>query len=1468
MEEIYWTDICGNSSQYSPFWSPSLTVNTSNPDFTQCFQDTVLVWVPCGFLWIYALYYIPSLRKEPVVHKLSHGGKLQMSKLILSILLCLTVLVDFFKTLGDIATNPAPVFYMTPLIYFVSFALSTFLISYEFVKGVASSAILFLFWLLLLITGVITFRSQILQLENVENVSVFRAVTTFVYFTFVLLEFILHIWADKRALPGSLASEYQPLLGAELEKEDILDEKAMCQELTASYVSRMLFWWITRLVIKGYKRPLVFSDLTKLKPSDSCRSIVPSFLRQWNKQVIRNNSSPALQFSISHKIHKATYDNNKTNESYQNAYQEEVPYVKMVNSGRRHKGEPSFTKAMLWSFGGYYAWAGLLKLVYEIVMFVNPVLLSYFISFIESDDPFIWRGYLLAVVMFMTSLLKAFLNQHQYYMSQVVGLRMRTAAITALYRKSLRLSNESRKNSTVGQIVNLMSVDAQKLQEAPFFLHMIWSCPLSIIISVALVWQYLGPATLAGVMVILLMLPVNFYFGNKIRYNQVLQMGKKDIRIKCLNEILNGIKVLKLYGWETSFEEKTTAIRKTELRYMRNASLSLAMCDISYFSVPLLTALTSFATFVLSDPNNVLDPNTAFVSLALFTIMNEHLGFLPYALMFLIQAGIAMRRIGRFMKMSELDLDTVDRRNNGGHPISLENASFAWEEGTPTLKNLNFQLEQGELVAVVGQVGSGKSSLISALLGEMVRTDGYVRIQGSMAYVPQQAWIQNLTLKNNILFGKELNQTFYRRCISCCALEPDLKMLPGGDQIEIGEKGINLSGGQKQRVSMARAVYQDCDVYLLDDPLSAVDSHVGKHLFDKVIGPEGMLQCKTRILCTNSISCLSKVDKIIVLNKGEISEIGTYQELLSHNGGFAEFIKTYLSEQDEQSEDEDEETTEIKNQLRQQILMLSGSIKESEKEVSKGHDTSLKVKRRRFSERSEESEVIHHEVETGEKLIEEEYAAVGRVRWGVIRAYVKAAGKLYTSCLLTCYSGYVVMLILTNIWLNIWTNDAAALNGTQSRELTDLRLGVYGGLGATQMAFVAVEYVAIVLGTLQAARVLHRNFLQRIMKAPMHFFDTTPIGRIINRFSKDMDTCDINIPLTLVWFAGALAFVFTTLVVIIYSTPTFILVAIPLIIIYLIIQTFYLYTARQLQRIDALKRSPIYSHFSETLVGVSSIRAYKQQDRFIRTTDRMVDDNQIAYYPNIVSNRWLGICLEVLGSSVILFAAIFALIARESEGGISGGEVGLSVSFSLQMTEQLNFVVKTMCDFEMQIVSIERIKEYSEVEIEVGWILEVFIGQDPVLFSGSLRMNLDPFDQYSDNDIWNALEHSHLNGFVRSLPEGLQYECNEGGENLSVGQRQLVCLARALLRKTKILVLDEATAAVDMETDDLIQTTVRNEFKDSTILTIAHRLNTIMDYTRVLVLDHGEIKEFDSPTDLLANKRSIFFGMAKDAGLV
>ncbi|GCC18894.1 hypothetical protein chiPu_0018109 [Chiloscyllium punctatum] len=1466
--------LCGSESgRPARLWDHNVTINTNNPDLTTCFQKTILVWVPCVYLWVIFPLYFLYLRQ-------SNRGYIRVTllnriKTILGLLLWIVCWLDLFCSFAELVNNrpKAAAYFISPLLLGVTMLLATFLIQYERLRGMQSSGVLFLFWLITLICAVIPFRSKILVTFNEGKViDVFRFTTFYIYFALVLIQFFLCCF-----------SEPPPYFAAASSNEN------RCPEESAGFLSRLTFWWFTRMAIQGYKHPLEDKDLWSLNKEDRSDVVVPKLLNEWEKQKLKVKRNQEAAYT-------------KCPPAY-NVTDQEPHEAEVLFPSKRDQKKPSFLIALCRTFAPYFLLGSALKLCQDLLSFVNPQLLNMLISFIKSRESRIWWGYSISFLMFFSAALQTIILHQHFQYCFVTGMRLRTAIVGAIYRKSLVITNSAKRSSTVGEIVNLMSVDAQRFMDLTGFLNMLWSAPLQICLALYFLWQYLGPSVLAGVAVMILLIPFNAVIAMKSRSFQVQQMQHKDARIKLMNEILNGIKVLKLYAWEASFEQKVLAIRQKELSILKKAAYLNALSTFTWTTAPFIVALTTFAVYVTVDENNVLDAQKAFVSLSLFNILRFPLNMLPQVISGVVQATVSLKRLQNFLSHDELDPTNVERQ----------------------------KIATGSLVAVVGHVGCGKSSLISALLGEMEKLEGSVAIHGSVAYVPQQAWIRNASLKDNIIFGELLSEQKYQQVLEACALITDLNVLPGGDQTEIGEKGINLSGGQKQRVSLARAVYSDMDVYLLDDPLSAVDAHVAKHIFDKVIGPEGVLKGKTRVLVTHGISFLPQVDQIVVLVNGRISEMGSYQELQNQNGAFAEFLRNYAQRDDlEEDEptvlDEEEEflgedtlsnhidlgdneppAAEARKQFMRQISVIS----------SDGEASTWKSTRRRLSEKKKVADTVPQPKNEPKDLIQAETAETGRVKLIVFWQYLKAVGPFISVVICFLYCCQNAAAIGANFWLSDWTNDPA-FNRTQHR--TYMRVGVYAALGFTQGILVLISSFTLALGGLAAARQLHTQLLDNKLHTPQAFFDTTPIGRIINRFGKDINVIDEVIPLTFQMFLATFFVSLSTMIVVVASTPWFTLLIVPLAFVYFFVQRFYVATSRQLKRLESVSRSPIYSHFSETITGSSVIRAYGRQNSFILMNDNKVDANQKSYYPGIVSNRWLGIRIEFIGNCIVLFAALFAVIGRAH---LNPGIVGLSVSYALQAPwviegnrppeswpqagnvefkgysvryrkgldlvlkdlhlsvhggEKVGIVGRTGAGKSSMTLCLFRIIEAAQGEIVIDGIKIADIGlhdlrskltiipQDPVLFSGSLRMNLDPFNQYSEEEIWKALELSHLKQYVSSLPAKLEHECSEGGENLSVGQRQLVCLARALLRKTRILILDEATAAVDLETDDLIQSTIRTQFENCTVLTIAHRLNTIMDYTRVLVLEKGRIAEFDTPSKLIAEK-GIFYNMAKDAGL-
>uniref|UniRef100_A0A8C2CX28 ABC-type glutathione-S-conjugate transporter n=1 Tax=Cyprinus carpio TaxID=7962 RepID=A0A8C2CX28_CYPCA len=1471
--------LCGNLT----FWDSNLTKHTDLPDLPACFQLSVLPWSPCIYLWLTSPFYILYLKRN-------NRGYIMMSilnriKTVLGLILWIVCWTDLFSSFHEMSQNQSkpPIYFVTPLIVGMTMLLATFLIQYERLKGVQSSGVLFIFWTISVLCAIVPFRSKIMYQNGVEDK--LRFTTFYIYFGLTLIQLILSCFNEKPPLFSSV----------------VTDPNA-CPEITAGFLSKMTFWWFTSMAIKGYKSPLENKDLWSLNKQDSSELVVPNLLNEWEVE----KSKPSVKEQAA--FRKAGPDAEPNHVSV-SPEEEEV-----LLSKRKEVRQPSFLRALLRAFGPYFLIGSAFKLLQDLITFVNPQLLRMLIDFTKQSNAPLWWGYSLAFMMFGTSLLQTLILHQHFQYCFVTGMRLRSGIIGAIYRKSLVITNEAKRSSTVGEVVNLMSVDAQRFMDLTTFLNMLWSAPLQIILALFFLWRNLGPSVLAGVAVMVLLIPFNAFIAMKTRTYQVEQMKHKDDRIKLMNEILNGIKVLKLYAWEVSFKEKILQIRQKELTVLRKTAYLSALSTMAWTSAPFMVALTTFAVYVTVDESNVLDAEKAFVSLSLFNILRFPLNMLPQVISSIVQASVSLKRIQDFLSHDELDPESVDRRNNAsGNGADIVNGTFSWaKQDQATLDNINVMVPQGSLLAVVGHVGCGKTSLVSALLGEMEKQEGQISIRGSVAYVPQQAWIQNATLRDNILFGRPYVEQKYRCVLEACALTPDLEVLPGGDQTEIGEKGINLSGGQRQRVSLARALYSDADVYLLDDPLSAVDAHVAKHIFDKVIGPEGALKGKTRILVTHGISFLPQVDNILVMVDGRVSEMGSYQDLLKQNGAFAEFLRNYSLED---IIEDDELGCPISLRLSS-VCCRQMSIMSNDLENPK------KMSRRR---RCRCYALVLTPLECF--LVMSCVLCVLQVKFKVYWEYAKAVGPFLSLFICFLYGCQSASAIGANFWLSEWTNDAQH-NRTQDQ--VSMRVGVYAALGISQGVLVMFSSFTLALGKIQAARKLHQTLLDNKFHTPQSFFDTTPIGRIINRFSKDIYVIDEVLPSTILMFLGTFFASVSTMIVIICSTPIFALVIGPLALIYVFVQRFYVATSRQLKRLESVSRSPIYSHFSETITGTSVIRAYGRNAAFVLMSDMKVDENQKSYYPGIVSNRWLGVRIEFIGNCIVLFAALFAVIGKDK---LSPGLVGLSVSYALQVTMSLNWMVRMTSDLESNIVAVERVKEYSETQTEAPWIVKdkqpppdwppkgdvEFVdysvryreGLDLVLRNISLKvkggekigivgrtgagkssMTLCLFrlleaadgeiviDEVKISEIGlhdlrsklTIIPQVALLAFswallvVKHLVQAKKRVMNPVLLCVSVGQRQLVCLARALLRKTRILVLDEATAAVDLETDDLIQSTIRTQFEDCTVFTIAHRLNTIMDYTRVLVLDKGQIAEFDTPTNLIAQK-GIFYGMAKDAGL-
>ncbi|KAH8093747.1 metal resistance protein YCF1 [Cristinia sonorae] len=1240
--------------------------------------------------------------------------------------------------------------------------------------------------------------------------------------------------------------------------------------------------------------------------------------------------------------------------------------VKLRESMKKHK---SLWVALFTAYGGPYVFAGVLKLVQDSLAFLQPQLLRWLLSYISSyqearlngsllnSGPSKLEGFAVAVLMFVASVTQTVIL-HQYFQRCFeTGMRVRAGLVTTIYQKALVLSADGR-GSASGDIVNLMSVDASRMQDLCTYGLIAFSGPFQITLAFVSLYDILGWPAFVGVAIMIFSIPLNTLIARVLKRMQEKQMKNRDERTRLMSELLTNIKSIKLYAWENAFIRKILSVRNDkEVRMLRKLGIATSLNGSLWTGIPLLVAFSSFATAALTS-DTPLTSDRIFPAISLFMLLQFPLAMFSQVTSNVIEAMVSVKRLSSFLQADELQADAREvvtrsrRLEEGDEVLSITDGEFFWsKDGThPTLEGINLTVKKGELVGVLGRVGAGKTSLMSAIIGEMRRTEGEVKLSGCMSYAPQTPWIMSATVRDNILFSHEFDEPFYNMVLDACALRPDLTLMPQGDMTEVGEKGITLSGGQRARIALARAVYARADLVILDDVLAAVDSHVARHVFDHVIGPNGILATKARILVTNSISFIKQFDQVVYLRRGLIIESGSYSSLI--NNEQSELYKLVKGHGNLNSSGMSTPFTGGASSTPSSETAVNSSIVLTEEKLD---SVTEKLQRKTSFRKAVLSDTLPVRGSQSDGLTKE-HTEQGRVKKDVYFSYIEAASKFGSAM-------FVIATVLTQLG-SLAGNNMLRAWGEHNRETGDnsnvgrylLGYGLFS-LGSTLTGALS-SFILWVYCSIRSSKHLHDSMLYGVMRAPMSFFEQTPTGRILNLFSRDIYVVDFVLARVIQNVIRTLCTTGVILWVIGFSFPLF-LVAVPFLgYFYIRVMIYYLSTSRELKRLDAVSRSPIFAWFSESLNGLSTIRAFNQQPVFAANIARRVDRNQICYVPSISVNRWLAVRLELVGATIIFVAANLALSALVTTG-VDAGLVGFVLSYALNATGALNWLVRSLSEVEQNVVSVERILHYKNLEPEAPaelsdvlpeeWpskgevefknystryrpeldlvlknislnirhkekigicgrtgsgksslLLSLFriiepasgtiyidgvditkiglhdlrsaisiVPQSPDLFEGSIRENIDPTGSHEDAEIWVALEQSHLKQFIESLPGGLDAPVKEGGSSLSAGQRQLLCFARALLRKSKILVLDEATSAVDLETDRAIQTIIRGpQFEDVTMFTIAHRLNTILESDRVLVLDAGEVAEFDSPKNLLVKSDSAFYSLANEAGLV
>uniref|UniRef100_A0A671WZY1 ATP-binding cassette, sub-family C (CFTR/MRP), member 8 n=1 Tax=Sparus aurata TaxID=8175 RepID=A0A671WZY1_SPAAU len=1189
------------------------------------------------------------------------------------------------------------------------------------------------------------------------------------------------------------------------------------------------------------------------------------------------------------------------------------------------------------------------------------------IYFISSKE-FLENAYVLAVLLFLALLLQRTFLQASYYVAIETGINLRGAIQTKIYNKIMRLctSNMSMGELTVAQICNLVAIDTNQLMWFFFLLPNLWAMPVQIIVGVILLYYLLGISALIGATVIAVLAPVQYFVATKLSQTQKSTLEYSSERLKKTNELLRGIKLLKLYAWEHIFCDSVEETRGKELTSLQAFALYTSISIFMNAAIPIAAVLTTFVVHVHISEDADLSPAVAFASLSLFHILVTPLFLLSSVVRSTVKALVSVQKLSEFFSSDEIGDEQEPRamltsgssnhnQNRYQAVVSsgINSGYFTWTDGPPTLSNVDIRIPFGKLTMIVGQVGCGKSSLLLAALGEMQRVSGTVtwnrRVtsflslqgenstvlkRGAVAYASQKPWLLNATVVENITFEMPMIKSRYKAVIEACSLQPDIDILPQGDQTEIGERGIILSGGQKQRISVARSLYQQTNLVFLDDPFSALDIHLSDHLMQDGILKLLREEKRTVVLVTHKLQYLPHADWIIAMKDGTIQTEGTLKDIQNCEPELFEQWKILMHRQDQDFEKAASMTDLERKNLRR--AMYSREAVRTEED--------------------EEEESLESDDDDNMSQVMRQRATIP---WRSCGTYLSSAGVLLLSLLLLSQLLKHSLMVAIDYWLAHWTSQVieAKINAT-ARNCTVAQacgfshswyLSIFSVLCCLGIILCLATSVAVEWTGLKVAKELHQQLLHKIVLAPMRLFETTPLGSILNRFSTDTNTIDQHVPTTLECLSRSTLLCVSALGVISYVTPVFLIALLPLAVTCYFIQKYFRMASRDLQQLEDSTQLPLLSHFSETVEGLTTIRALRYEPRFRQRLLQYTDANNIASLFLTAANRWLEVRMEYIGACVVLVAAV-ASITNCLYNHLSTGLVGLGLTYALMVSNYMNWMVRNLADMEVQLGSVKRINGLLKTEPENyeglltvtqvpdGWprqgeikiqnlsvrydttlkpvlknvnahinpgqkvgicgrtgsgkssfslaffrMVDMFEGrividdidiaklplqtlrsrlsiilQDPILFSGTIRFNLDPEMKATDEMLWEALDIAQLKPVVKSLPGGLDAAVTEGGENFSQGQRQLFCLARAFVRKSSILIMDEATASIDMATESILQKVVMTAFADRTVVTIAHRVHTILNADLVIVMKRGIILEYDRPEALLEKEDSVF----------
>ncbi|XP_054796177.1 ABC transporter C family member 3-like isoform X3 [Prosopis cineraria] len=1259
-------------------------------------------------------------------------------------------------------------------------------------------------------------------------------------------------------------------------------EETVTPYSNAGVFSILSFSWVGPLIAAGRKKTLNLEDVPQLATCDSVVGAFPAF---------------------------------------RNKLEDELGTLKRVTTIKLVKS------LILSSWEGILATA-IVALLNTLTSYVGPYLIDTFVQYLNGKQTFKDEGYVLVAVFLAAKLIECLSHRQWFFRLKRVGIKIRALLVTIVYSKELTLSGQSKQGHTTGEIINFMTVDAERVGDFAWNMHDPWIVILQVALAMFILYRNLGMASIAAFIATVVVMFTNVPFASLQETYEDKLMESKDKRMKATSEILRNMRILKLQGWEMKFLSKVIELRNTEQSWLRKDVYTSAMITFVLWGAPAFVSVVTFCTCILM--GIPLESGKILSAIATFRMLQEPVYRLPETISMIAQTKVSLERIASFLRLEELQCNVIEKIPKGRSNIAVEvaNGNFSWDFSSPTttLKSINLTILQGMRVAVCGTVGSGKSSLISCILGEVPKISGNLRVCGTKAFVAQSPWIQSRKIEENILFGKEMDRERYEKVLEACSLKKDLEILPFGDQTIIGERGINLSGGQKQRIQIARALYQEADIYLFDDPFSAVDAHTGSHLFKECL--LGLLSSKTIIYITHQVEFLPPADLILVMKDGEITQCGKYNDLLDSGTDFMELVGAHrkaLSALD--SFDGGEASDKLCARSRE--VNISNAKVTNEKKEDKDRQIGK----------------TNGVVEPKGQLIQEEEREKGRVGLSVYWKYITTAygGALVPFILLA-----QILFQLLQIGSNYWMAWATPISSNVIAPAgTFMLMIVYVALAIGSSFCILSRTMLLSTAGYKTATLLFNKMHNCIFRAPMSFFDATPSGRIISRASTDQSVLDTNIP----YKCGSFAFSSIQLlgIILVMSQVAWqvSIIFIPVISMSIWCQQYYLPTSRELSRILGLCKAPIIQHFSETISGATTIRSFDQESRFQETNMKLVDEYSRLNFNIAGTMEWLVFRLDMLSSITFAFFLIFLIFM--SKGVVDPGIAGLAVTYGLNLNLLQAWMMVDLSKMENKIISVERVLQYTCIPSEPPLVIEEnrpylswpshgevdiidlqvryaphlplvlhsitckfhggmktgivgrtgsgkttliqtlfriieptagkividginissiglhdlrsrlsIIPQDPTMFEGTVRSNLDPLEEYTDEQIWEALDKCQLGDEVRKKEGKLDSAVNENGENWSMGQRQLVCLGRVLLKRSKVLVLDEATASVDTATDNLIQQTLRQHFSDCTVITIAHRITSILDSDMVLLLNQGLIEEYNSPAKLLEDKSSSF----------